>query len=880
MRRRRFAGPLVFLASAVVACASDPDAGPRFTSADTEATTSTTTPVASVVPDTTTPTPVAPVVPDTTAPTPVTNGWVALDSAQTGGGDIYLVRPGEDARRLEVAESDTTAEVCPTWSPDGTRLLFGRLTGSEDTTFSDAELVIVPVGLDGTAGAPTVIALDGFDDLDGFDACAIWAPDGRWVAFGAGGEVWVVDTQTGAIRRLPDLRPIDLEWRPGTDQLAIAGDMGTTGDWGSTPVIVYSVSTGELHQLGSVEAAYVTWSPDGATIAFARLSRVESGDDEHDSTSLWLVDADGANERLLVADPFNANHGIGPMWSPTGDRIAYQRVIGCCEQHEVVLVNVADGTETVIEPPQTDGPNGPVRWYPWTVTWSPDGTTLLYTAWSDAPGRTEQQGVIAVPADTPSNVTVLTDSDTDTFYPEHHQWVLIQNWGRLPVDSSPATLPATTTPTPGTGGGPAFAAAIEASGVLTSPSADDVAKATDSDLYKDDFEVSAAGNYVSLRCTMRAVGTPSPCGTGWAYVTWAAGGGEVHGGLLGGDASDLDLHLLDDRYFVASESSPDAQAPSRAWLIDAASGKAGALSWRDEPTTLNSPEQALLLCQEEYPSACATARGPAVEERFVDQVESGGTVATVTYVQEMHPDVPTEGGLPKVVDARHGTIRPLAMPDDVVAALPVTQHGTGRIWVGTDPDGDGLGLAYSDDGGATWADVALPEQLRATSEELATGTSDKLLEIAADGDRVAVALSWERETERDNLYVSDDAGQSWTTAPSEPAGNGAHLYVLADGRLVLMWSMDPYPVQLLMSTGSQWAELEKVDVHFQDPTSLSGSKRFSVNRAGIALIPSFIYPCEGSSPCPGYSDDEGEVLDTIDFSTDLTNWSTIESLDD
>ena len=75
-------------------------------------------------------------------------------------------------------------------------------------------------------------------------------------------------------------------------------------------------------------------------------------------------------------------------------------------------MSVADGNQTVIEPPETDGPNGPVRWYPFTVTWSPDGTTLLYTAWSDGPGSTEQEGVLAVPADTPSDVTVLTDTAT------------------------------------------------------------------------------------------------------------------------------------------------------------------------------------------------------------------------------------------------------------------------------------------------------------------------------------------------------------------------------------------------------------------------------------------------------------------------------------
>jgi len=420
----------------------------------------------------------------------------------------------------------------------------------------------------------------------------------------------------------------------------------------------------------------------------------------------------------------------------------------------------------------------------------------------------------------------------------------ITTTGSLPVDSSAATLPATVTPAPGTVGGSGFA--------MTSPSAEEEAQATDYDLYWDGdvgTQVSAAGNSVSLRTCRESAS--AACGTSWAYVTEVAGGGEVHGGLLGeASASPVDLHLqlLDDRYFVASESSPDAQAPARAWLIDAVSGQAGSLSWRDEPTTLSSPEQRLLLCGESYSSfaaLCAVVRGP-------DATDGGWTF------------LPSDAGLPKVVDVRDGTIRPLAMPDSVVAGLPVAQHGTGRIWIGTDTDGDLLGLAYSDDGGASWNEVALPEQVRATSEDLATSLlpyGDDLLEIAADGDRVAVAKSWGGDN--NTVYVSDDAGTSWSSATSEPTGNGVHLYVLADGRLVVMGSMDPYPSQVLASIGSDWAELEDADVNIADSGSLT-TRRFSVNGAGVAMIASYI------------DDSDRSTLDTVDFSTDLANWSTVQ----
>jgi hypothetical protein len=375
-------------------------------------------------------------------PGPKPNGWVAVDvyegdfSDDAYDGDvIHLVRPGQKAHRLQVPGSEAGNDACPVWSPDGTRLLFGRLTGPSGAASTRAELVTVPVSQEGTAGTPSVIGLDGFEVLgagsEGLDPhpCGIWAPDGRWVALAGTGEVWVVDTETTTIRHLPDLRPSDLEWRPGTDELTIAGDVGTTrGDPTlSTPITVYSVSTDELHQLGSVEAAHITWSPDGTTLAYT------NGERAPETRELGLVDSDGSNARVLDADIGPALHGIGPVWSPAGDRIAYQRCYGdrnvdCSgEAHEVVLVTVADGSETVIEPPKAGGH----EWYPFTVSWSTDGAELLYAGWHED-GETLPGGVIAVPADRPSDARVLIDSIEPVPNYTSHRWTPTQMWGRQP----------------------------------------------------------------------------------------------------------------------------------------------------------------------------------------------------------------------------------------------------------------------------------------------------------------------------------------------------------------------------------------------------------------------------------------------------------------
>ena len=301
---------------------------------------------------------------------------------------------------------------------------------------------------------------------------------------------------------------------------------------------------------------------------------------------------------------------------------------------------------------------------------------------------------------------------------------------------------------------------------LEQPSRHEIQLASDAGTYSPGsgpIEVTAARRYVSLRTCAVDANPDARCEgpERWAYVTGSADALEEHYGLLG-IADDLILSTLDDRYFVASAPSSYTQDPTSAlpaWLIDSVTGQRGALKWQDRPTTLNSVEQELAL----FP------------------------------LPHLSPDYPQSGArvLPLVVDKRDWTIRPLNVPEDASPALAIHQSGSGRIWIGTAPDGGHVGLAYTDDGGASWTDVALPESLRPSSEKLqqsiATTGKDGSLVVAATGDHIAVTAVW--DSEPGELFVSTDAGENWNTIALDPIyGNGRGLFVLSDDRLLLVTS--------------------------------------------------------------------------------------------
>ena len=206
----------------------------------------------------------------------------------------------------------------------------------------------------------------------------------------------MVDTQSDDIRRLTGLLVTDLAWAPDALELAFIGN----------GISVYSVASDEIRPLGDPSgleldergqlagAARLDWSPDGRTIAFTGPSPGTSDGAQVRSGS-WTPTAPMSASSSPRSAPTTASDRCGhptATASPTSGSATSTCSVGPCrEDHEVVLVTVNDdegepaGTQEVIPAPQTNGPDGPIWWYPFSVTWSPDGTALLYLAWNYSP---------------------------------------------------------------------------------------------------------------------------------------------------------------------------------------------------------------------------------------------------------------------------------------------------------------------------------------------------------------------------------------------------------------------------------------------------------------------------------------------------------------
>ncbi|MDA1193040.1 MAG: hypothetical protein O3A46_15300 [Candidatus Poribacteria bacterium] len=162
-----------------------------------------------------------------------------------------------------------------------------------------------------------------------------WSPDGKWLAFGSGFEVWIVGANGENPRQLTQIRQHfqGLTWSPDSELIAFPFDGG------SPRLDIYAMSplggpTQRIAETRDLNETHPSWSPDGRHIAVSgqkggghgiSILNVESGEVQTlVETPEWAQSLDWCDptRRLSVTSAAKQPEAWGRLkqWIATGSQ--------------------------------------------------------------------------------------------------------------------------------------------------------------------------------------------------------------------------------------------------------------------------------------------------------------------------------------------------------------------------------------------------------------------------------------------------------------------------------------------------------------------------------------------------------------------------------